>query len=112
MYTLILNLESAQSTYESYKQEVDSDNPEPKLGNSLVQLRKLNELINEDIDSWVHAVSDFDTLMKKYMEDSQEDVYGICELLYELFTNYIPPSTYIDVSIIDNHGNLCIVIEE
>lgn len=112
MYSLILNLDSARHVYENYKQEVDSDNPEPKLGNSLIQLRKLNELINEDIDDWVHAVGDFDTMVAKFMEDSQSDTYNICDLLYELFTTYIPPSTYIDVSIIDNHGNLCIVIEE
>lgn len=112
MYNLIINLDEAKAVYDSYKSEVDADNPEPVLGNSLVQLRTLNELINEDIDSWVHACGNFDSIVAKFMESLHLNDYGISDLLYVLFTDYIPPSTYIDVSIIDNHGNLCIVIED
>lgn len=112
MYNLIINLDEAKTVYDAYKQEVDADNPNPTLGNSLVQLRKLNELINEDIDEWVIAAQEYNTIVGKLIETHIADVYGICDLLYVLFTEYIPPSTYIDVSIIDNHGNICVVIEE
>lgn len=112
MYNLIINLDEAKTVYENYKQDQDSDNPSPVLGGGVKMLRELNELINEDIDSWLHIAWNLDDLIAKFMESQIVDNYGISDLLYVLLTDYIPPSTYIDVSIIDNHGNLCIVIED